>query len=162
MPETSPSSFKFEVGRPTEVRLKYAAPFKVVSRGVPLWVYTTMQNQKFYAPAFFHGRIQSVNPKPGETLVITKRSDSDWNVARAGSTRPAPADSGRREERPARIASQSTPETRLAQALKTAVQAAASAEKFATELGYTCRFNSFDIRAMGISVLIGMENGGRR
>ena len=31
--------------------------------------------------------------------------------------------------------------------------------KHAERLGYSCRFSSADIRAMGISVLIGMDRG---
>jgi hypothetical protein len=45
----------------------------------------------------------------------------------------------------------------LESALKTAVSAAAAAEKHGLEIGYNVRFTPADIRAMGISVLISME-----
>jgi hypothetical protein len=54
------------------------------------------------------------------------------------------------------------PVTKLEQALKTAIFAAANAEKYAKEIGYDCRFNPEAIKCMAISVLIGMEQGGRR
>jgi hypothetical protein len=41
-------------------------------------------------------------------------------------------------------------------ALKTAIAAAASAEKFATEIGYTVRFSEESIRCMANTILIGM------
>lgn len=50
------------------------------------------------------------------------------------------------------------PETKLAAALKTAIQAARQAEQYGEEIGYSIRFSSSDIRAMGISVSIGMGN----
>ena len=49
------------------------------------------------------------------------------------------------------------PNTQLTHALKTAIQAAADAEKFAKTLDYNIRFTTDDIRSMGITVLIGMQ-----
>jgi len=49
------------------------------------------------------------------------------------------------------------PSTQLAHALKTAISAAADAEKFAKTLDYDIRFSTDDIRSMGITVLIGMQ-----
>ena len=49
------------------------------------------------------------------------------------------------------------PHSRLEDALRNAVTAAAAAEKHAEKLGYACRFSSADVRAMAISVLIGMQ-----
>ena len=49
------------------------------------------------------------------------------------------------------------PDTQLAHALKTAIAAAAEAEKFAQTLDYNIRFTTEDVRSMGITVLIGMQ-----
>ncbi len=49
------------------------------------------------------------------------------------------------------------PDTQLAHALKTAIAAAADAEKFAKTLDYNIRFTAEDVRSMGITVLIGMQ-----
>jgi hypothetical protein len=54
------------------------------------------------------------------------------------------------------------PATKLEQALKTAILASANAEKYGAEIGYTVRFTPEAIKCMAISVLIGMEQGGRR
>jgi hypothetical protein len=54
------------------------------------------------------------------------------------------------------------PVTKLEQALKTAILASANAEKYGAEIGYTVRFTPEAIKCMAISVLIGMEQGGRR
>lgn len=56
----------------------------------------------------------------------------------------------------------SQPATKLEQALKTAILASANAEKYGAEIGYTVRFTPEAIKCMAISVLIGMEQGGRR
>jgi hypothetical protein len=49
------------------------------------------------------------------------------------------------------------PDTQLAQALKTAIAAAADAETFARALDYNIRFTTEDVRSMGITILIGMQ-----
>jgi hypothetical protein len=49
------------------------------------------------------------------------------------------------------------PDTQLAHALKTAIAAAADAETFAKTLNYNIRFTTEDVRSMGITVLIGMQ-----
>jgi hypothetical protein len=45
----------------------------------------------------------------------------------------------------------------LAHALKTAIAAAADAETFAKTLNYSIRFTTEDVRSMGITILIGMQ-----
>lgn len=54
------------------------------------------------------------------------------------------------------------PSTKLEDALKTAISAAWNAEKFGAELGYVVRFDSDAIKSMAITVLINMNEGGRR
>jgi len=54
------------------------------------------------------------------------------------------------------------PLTKLESALKTAIAAAHSAEKFGAEIGYVVRFDSDAIKSMAITVLINMSEGSRR
>ena len=54
------------------------------------------------------------------------------------------------------------PLTKLESALKTAISAAHSAEKFGAEIGYVVRFDSDAIKSMAITVLINMSEGSRR
>ena len=54
------------------------------------------------------------------------------------------------------------PEPQLAFALKTAIAAAADAEKFAKTLDYNIRFTTEDVRSMSITVLIGMQQRTQR
>jgi hypothetical protein len=49
------------------------------------------------------------------------------------------------------------PDTQLTHALKTAIAAAVEAEKFAKTLDYNIRFTTDDVRSMGITILIGMQ-----
>ena len=63
------------------------------------------------------------------------------------SSRPPGSDDGK----------QPPPDTQLAHALKTAIAAAVEAEKFAKTLDYNIRFNTDDVRSMGITILIGMQ-----
>ena len=68
-----------------------------------------------------------------------------------------PSDSGNSPAGSATEDASRLPDTQLAHALKTAIAAAADAEKFATTLDYNIRFSTEDIRSMGITVLIGMQ-----
>jgi hypothetical protein len=52
--------------------------------------------------------------------------------------------------------------TKLEHALKTAITAACSADKYGAALGYVVRFDSDAIKSMAITVLINMSEGGRR
>jgi hypothetical protein len=49
------------------------------------------------------------------------------------------------------------PDTQLAHALKTAIAAAVDAEEFGKTLNYNIRFSTEDVRSMGITILIGMQ-----
>lgn len=49
------------------------------------------------------------------------------------------------------------PDTQLAHALKTAIAAAVDAEAYAKALDYNIRFTTEDVRSMGITILIGMQ-----
>ena len=75
------------------------------------------------------------------------------------STNQPPADSGDVSASPSPPTAKepTAPSTQLAHALKTAISAAADAEKFAKTLDYNIRFTTDDIRSMGITVLIGMQ-----
>jgi hypothetical protein len=55
------------------------------------------------------------------------------------------------------VTNQLPPDTQLARALKTAIAAAVEAEKFAKALDYNIRFSTDDVRSMGITLLIGMQ-----
>ena len=52
--------------------------------------------------------------------------------------------------------------TKLEHALKTAISAAHSAEKYSSELGYVVRFDADAIKSMAITVLINMSGESRR
>jgi hypothetical protein len=85
---------------------------------------------------------------------VTKASDlpakarTPVNGSANGHSTPSPAsDDGK----------QSAPDTQLAHALKTAIAAAVEAEKFAKTLDYNIRFTTDDVRSMGITILIGMQ-----
>jgi len=49
------------------------------------------------------------------------------------------------------------PDTQLAHALKTAIAAAVDAEEYGKTLDYNIRFSTEDVRSMGITILIGMQ-----
>jgi hypothetical protein len=49
------------------------------------------------------------------------------------------------------------PDTQLGHALKTAIAAAVDAEEYAKTLDYNIRFSTEDVRSMGITILIGMQ-----
>jgi hypothetical protein len=74
----------------------------------------------------------------------------DWDSNGSGQIQASPCPTVAKDATP-------VPGTQLAHALKTAISAAADAEKFARTLDYNIRFTTDDIRSMGITVLIGMQ-----
>jgi hypothetical protein len=99
-----------------------------------------------------------VPPRPVITLPrrMSKASDFQTNGKTAFSASanglaatplPAGPDDGK----------QPPPDTQLTHALKTAIAAAVEAEKFAKTLDYNIRFTTDDVRSMGITILIGMQ-----
>jgi hypothetical protein len=95
-------------------------------------------------------------PKPAPVLPrrVTKASDLSAKMrtpvngsANGHTTSPPGSDDGK----------QPLPDTQLTHALKTAIAAAVEAEKFAKTLDYNIRFTTDDVRSMGITILIGMQ-----
>ena len=169
----NPKYFKPELNTPYQIALKYPTG-KLVNgfRGVQELRWILMDGRAFYTPLSFQRQIEDANIRPGQSFTVEKRvngSRAEWSVTRPES--PTRGNS-RAAQEAIRLINDSEaldapvlenhpqiPPTQLEHALKTAVAAAAAAEKHAERLGYSCRFSSADIRAMGISVLIGMDRG---
>jgi len=83
---------------------------------------------------------------PGNRTLNGHSAPNGSGHSPAGSSRPSTEDGTPR-----------SPDTQLAHALKTAIAAAADAETFAKSLNYNIRFTTEDVRSMGITVLIGMQ-----
>jgi hypothetical protein len=89
-------------------------------------------------------------PRITKASELQARAPSNGNGAENGHhtpTTPPASDNG----------NQLPPNTQLAHALKTAIAAAVEAEKFAKTLDYNIRFTTDDVRSMGITILIGMQ-----
>lgn len=155
------------IDTPVELTLKYAQPLAVKGRqNQPLAMFTCTDGRKLYVPPVAGNEIAKLNLDPGTPFLLTKTRTS-WKAEL-----PFPRGNSRAAQEAIRLINDSEPldapvpedhpripPTQLEHALKTAVAAAAAAEKHAERLGYSCRFSSADIRAMGISVLIGMDRG---
>jgi hypothetical protein len=89
---------------------------------------------------------------PGDRTLNGHSTPNGLENGSAGTGRPSTADTNPR----------SPPDTQLAHALKTAIAAAADAETFAKTLNYNIRFTTEDVRSMGITVLIGMQQRTQR
>jgi hypothetical protein len=116
-------------------------------------------------------QVKRVNPAP-ETAAASPAAASNHqemqhnNTANGSTAKLAVINGnpqGQAEE--AAIAAKIGVATQLADALKTAIAAAAAAEEFAKGINYSVRFTSEDIRTMGNTLLIGKQreqNGGYR
>lgn len=90
-------------------------------------------------------------PRVTKASELQTRTPSNGNGARNGHHPPCtPQDQDNGDQPP-------PPNTQLAHALKTAIAAAVEAEKFAKTLDYNIRFTTDDVRSMGITILIGMQ-----
>lgn len=173
----NPKYFKPELDTPYSIALKYPTPKAVQGFSGPELRWILSDGLAFYTPPDFADKLKALGIKAGQPFQVEKRSDgrkAEWIVSHLPDSQPGkgapqkavsltaqagPLDApfGLDEANPQPSTSGS--QTALAHALKTAVAAAAEAEKHAERLGYSCRFSSADIRAMGISVLIGLQSG---
>jgi hypothetical protein len=170
--------FKPELDTPYRIALKYAIPKQVNGfAGAELrWVLT--DGRAFYTPLDFAAKLEALSIKPAQQFEITRRTNgrkAEWIVshlpdtlARKGAPQKAvslaaqagalDAPFGLDEANPQPLPT-GVP-TALETALKTAVSAAAEAERYGQQIGYPVRFKPEDIRALGITVLIGMQSSG--
>lgn len=151
-PKPSSSILKLEPNVPTELALQYGNGLNVDGNFGPQVLFTLTNNRRLYLEPKVAEEIRALSLAPGQPFIITKGQKQgqrgfDWTVERKA-VHPAAA--------APHIAESMATATQIEHALKTAVAAAASAERFATEIGYTVRFGPEDIRAMGITLLINM------
>lgn len=158
MPENA-GYLKLEMNKPTTIILKYQTPREVSGTWGPQLMWILSDGRALYTPRELKEDIEKLNIRAGMKFTIEKRQAQgrgqsvQWLVSLM---QPAAALLNCQESLDNPIPENPRPSTQLESALKTAVSAAAAAEKHAEKLGYSCRFSSADIRAMGISVLISM------
>ena len=151
---------KLELGQSCSVALRYPAPKEVKGFDGPQLRWQLMDGRALYTPLEVRAQIDALKLKPGQPFSIIRARENRqivWKAQRA--EQPAAALLNGTESLDSPVSEEPTriPPTRLEHALKTAVQAAAAAEKHGQSIGYNVRFSPADIRAMGISVLIDME-----
>lgn len=171
---------KLEPDTPHTLTLKYPAGRQVEGVYGPQLLWTLANGDRLYTPLQVGPQIEALGIRPGEPFVLTKRRNgrafnwiasrtTDFSPANEGCfakspdnigahdkpapahKTPAPAHSG-----PPAPAIEHTPAitpARLQAALTAAIRAAAAVEAHAAALGYSCKFSSADISAMGLSVL---------
>ena len=179
--------FKPELSKPYVIALKYPTGRPVSGFDGPELRWILSDGQAFYTPCDFADKIESLGIKPGQRFQVEKRMvnrKAEWLVTainerlvshvsdsqpkpqlpqkaialvEAAAALDEPEETLQGNDRPA----PERPATALEAALKTAVTAAAEAEKHGASIGYAVRFRPEDIRALGITVLIGMQQNGR-
>jgi hypothetical protein len=152
-PKPSSSILKLEPNVPTELALQFPTGMNVTGNYGPQVLFTLTNNRRLYLDPKVAEDIRALTLAPGQPFIITKAQKQgqrgfDWTVerkpAQASETRHSPASAVKTA-------------TQIEHALKTAIAAACSAEKFATEIGYTVRFSEESIKSLACTVLIQME-----
>jgi len=152
---------KIELDQAYTVALKYPTPRPVNGFRGPELRWCLMDGRGLFTPPEFRAEVEALRLKPGQKFTVSKVRENG-RVKWKAQTFAQPAaslldgvgslDSPVPSEMPAKM-----PSSRLERALITAVSAAADAEAEAHAIGYNVRFTPADIRAMAISVLIGMQ-----
>ena len=160
----NPKYFKPELNTPYTVALKYPTAKQVDGFAGPELRWILADGRAFYTPLDFAAKIEDSGIRPGQQFIVEKRvvgRNVEWSIRKQAPVtpregQPAAALLAHSEalDAPVIEGDVGASPTRLEAALKTAVAAAASAEKHAERLGYSCRFSSADIRALGISAFI--------
>ena len=177
MQSQRPKYFKPELAKPYTIALKYPTAKQVEGFSGPELRWILVDGQAFYTPLDFAAKIEDLNIRPGQRFQVEKRivgRKAEWFVTHLPDVQPKPglpqkaatliAEAGPLDA-PHELDDQNLqpvakgPATALEAALKTAVSAAAEAEKHGQQIGYNVRFTPGDIRALGITVLIGMQSG---
>lgn len=173
----NPKYFKPELSKPYTIALKYPTAKQVNGFSGPELRWILSDGQAFYTPRDFAAKIEDLNIRPGQVFQIEKRMagrKAEWFVnhvpdlqSKPGLPQKAatileqasPLDAPHGLDEASPQPERKRPETALELALKTAVSAAAEAERHGAQIGYAVRFRPEDIRALGITVLIGMQSG---
>jgi hypothetical protein len=137
----------------TELALENPAGLEVDGNFGPQVLFNLTNRRRLYVPLEVGKEIRALTLAPGQPFTILKAQKQgqrafEWTVERKAVDAPANAQSADSAVRTA---------TQIEHALKTARAAACSAEKFATEIGYTVRFSEESIKSLACTVLIQME-----
>lgn len=165
-PSSKPKVLKLETGKPQTIALRYPTPKKVSGFSGPQLLWMLVDGLVLYTPEYVGPAIAKLELNVGERFTIQKQQNGqriEYLVSKGSPAaklveqaesleQPGVTPITQTDRKPPQI------QTQLAMALKTAVSAAAEAEKHAQGIGYTCRFSPADIRAMAISVLISWQN----
>jgi hypothetical protein len=170
-------TFKPETSKPYAIALRYPTGKEVSGFAGPELRWILMTGEAFYTPLDFAAKIEDLNIRPGQRFQVEKRVNgrtAEWIVSHLPHLQSKPPQKAIAitsaagsldapfglDEANLHPLPESCP-TALEAALKTAVSAAAEAEKHGAAIGYSVRFASADIKSMAISVLIGMEQRDR-
>ena len=143
-------SMKFATNVPVEVALEYSTGKPVDGNFGPQVMYSLVGGEKMYVDAPVAAQITALGLAPREAFMICKSAKGPWKVARVGGGWGA-ADTPQKKVDP------TASELYVTVALKLAVRAAFDAEAFAKEIGYAVQFSPADIRALGSTVLVGLQ-----
>lgn len=166
---------RFQTNISEQVALKFDDGKQVSGKYGDQILFTLTDGRLMFLPSGVAERIKELGIVKGEVFEIGKRSTAkdgktflEWEVTRLSQPEPVtPAppvtpklavingNSQKAEE--AAVSRKMATATQLADALKTAIAAAAQAEEFAKSIDYSVRFTSEDIRTMGNTLLIGKQ-----
>jgi hypothetical protein len=155
-----------EVNQPVTVALKYPTPRPAKGFHGPELRWTLIDGRELYTPVEFSDKLEQLGIKAGQRFTIEKRKAGggvEWHASHLSDLRGEQKAAQILRDAPALDEPDSSvpalAETTLERALKTAVSAAAQAEKHGAFVGYPVRFRPEDIRAMAITLLIGYQSG---
>jgi hypothetical protein len=164
---------KLEPNKPYTIALRYPTGKLVPGTWGDQLRWILSNGDLLYTPLLVGPQIEDLGVRPGQPFTITKHQNGrtfNWiaNGAQRAAT-PLPHETKIApktaiatildQSEPLDGIPTSIPPTRLEDALKTAVAAAAAAETFGKSIGYTVRFAPSDIKSLGISVYIGQQGG---
>jgi hypothetical protein len=180
---------KLEPNKPYTIALKYPTGKLVPGTWGDQLRWVLSNGDLLYTPLLVGPQIEDLGVRPGQPFMLTKHQNGrtfNWIAAAfvKNSDNIRPICNGSTPQRAAtpvphetKIAPKtaiatildqsealdgiptSIPPTRLEDALKTAVAAAAAAEQYGKSIGYAVRFAPADIKSLGISVYIGQQGG---
>jgi hypothetical protein len=165
---------RFEPNTPEQVTLKFPSGKHVDGRFGEQVMFSLMDGRIMYVPIIVEKQIQELQVKRGQTIEISKQQangKTEWKVRRVEAAKPAPKPMAHANGHASPVAALldraesldapdvDPPSSQLEHALRIALAAAKSAEKYSQEIGHAVQFDKDDIRLMAQTLVINNSKG---
>lgn len=164
------AKLQFEANTPYQIQLKYPTGKHVTGQFGAQVMFSLVDGRVMYVPLIVEKQFIALQVRRGQTVELCKQQTGDkteWKVKLIEAAKPTPKPMGQAQPAAALLdqaesldaPSIDPPSSQLEHALKIALQAAKSAEKYSHEIGHPVQFDKDDVRLMAQTLVINNSKG---